>query len=107
MHTVNTLIDLGDNDQNNNHNNNIKNNNHNSTTNITDNTHIYQNHQHRQPVNSTELTQNLDPLNTTIPIFLTHLYYVYTDRIQFTLILNLLILITQPNPHKGSIKISK
>ena len=59
-HTVNTLIDLEDSYQNNNINTN-----NNSTT---GNTHIYQNHQHRQPVNSTELTQNLDPLNTTIPI---------------------------------------
>ena len=49
-HTVSTLVDLEDNDQNNNQNN--------STTNTTANTHIYQNHQHRQPVNSTELTQN-------------------------------------------------
>ena len=62
--TVNTLIDLEDNDQNNNQNN--KNNTNNIST--TDNTHIYQNHQHRQPVNSTELTQNSDPINTTIPI---------------------------------------
>ena len=52
LHEVNTLIDLGDNDQNNNQtNNNIKNI-HNSTTNSTDTTHIYQNHQHRQPVYS-------------------------------------------------------
>ena len=28
---------------------------------------FYQNHQHRQPVNSTELRQNSDPLNRTIP----------------------------------------
>ena len=48
-HTVSTLIDLEDNDQNNNQNN--------STTITTDNTHIYQNHQQGQPVNSTELTQ--------------------------------------------------
>ena len=27
----------------------------------------YQNQQNRQPVNSTELTQNSDPLNTTLP----------------------------------------
>ena len=33
----------------------------------TNNTHIYQNHQHRQPVVSTELTENSDPLNTTLP----------------------------------------
>ena len=55
-HTVNTLIDLEDNDQNNN-----------STANTTENTNIYQNHQHRQPVNSTELTQNSNSLNRTIP----------------------------------------
>ena len=55
-HTVNTLINLEDNDQNNN-----------TTTNTTENTNIYQNHQHRQPVNSTELTQNSNPLNTTKP----------------------------------------
>ena len=67
-HTVNTLIDLGDNDQNNNQNNNDKNNNHNSTTNTTGDMHFYQNHQHRQAVNSSELTQNSDPLNKTIPI---------------------------------------
>ena len=67
-HTVNTLVDLEDNDQNNNQNNNKNNNNNNSTTNTTDSIHTYQNHQHRQPVNSTELTRNSDPLNTTIPI---------------------------------------
>ena len=59
-HTVNTLIDHEDSNQNNN-----SNTNNNSTT---ENTHIYQNHQHRQPVNSTELTQNKDPISTTIPI---------------------------------------
>ena len=57
-HTVNTLIDLEDNNQNNN-----------TTTNTTENTIIYQNHQQRQPVNSTELTQNSNPLNTTLPPF--------------------------------------
>ena len=46
-HTVNTLVDLEDNDQNNNQNiNNNNSNNHNSTTNTTDNTYFYQNHQH-------------------------------------------------------------
>ena len=30
-------------------------------------THIYQNHQHRQTVISTELTQDSDSLNTTLP----------------------------------------
>ena len=63
-HTVNTLIDLEDNDQNNNQ----KNNNHTNNNSTTDNTHNYQTHQHRQPLNSTELTQIPDPLNTTIPI---------------------------------------
>ena len=60
-HTVNTLIDLESND----HNNNSNNNNNNVTTNTTNSTHIYQSHQHRQSVNSTELTQNSDPINTT------------------------------------------
>ena len=55
-HTVNTLIDFEDNHQNNN-----------TTTKTTENTNIYQNHQHRQPVNSNELTKNSNPLNTTIP----------------------------------------
>ena len=101
---VNTLIDLEDNDQNNNQNN--KNNTNNIST--TDNTHIYQNHQHRQPVNSTELTQNSDPINTTIPILpniSTPLpFAVYTDKIQYILIPNLLFLIIQPNPHRGLTK---
>ena len=55
-HSVNTLIDLEDKDQNNN-----------STTITTEITNVYQNHQHRQPVNSTELTQYFNPLKTTIP----------------------------------------
>ena len=55
-HTVNILIDLEDNDENNN-----------STANTNENTNIYQNHQHRQLVNSTDMTQNSNPLNTTIP----------------------------------------
>ena len=55
-HTVNTLIDLEDNNQNNN-----------TTTTTIENTNIYQNHQYRQPVNSTEWTQNLNPINTTMP----------------------------------------
>ena len=37
------------------------------TDNTTDNTHVYQNHQHRRSVNSTELTKNSDPINTTLP----------------------------------------
>ena len=44
-HTVNTLIDLEDKDQNNNKNNNDNNTNKNFTSNTTDSTHIYQNHQ--------------------------------------------------------------
>ena len=62
-HTVNILIDLDDNDQNNNQNNHNYTNN-NSTINNPNN---YQNIQHRQPVISTELTQNSDPLNTAMP----------------------------------------
>ena len=54
--TVNTLIDLDDNNQNNN-----------STTNTTETKNIYQNYQYIQHVNSTELTQNSNPLNTIIP----------------------------------------
>ena len=66
-YTVNTLIDLEDQDQNNNQNN--KNNtNNNSNINAPDSMQIYQNHQQRQPVNSTELTQHSEPLNTTLPI---------------------------------------
>ena len=49
-HTVNTLIDLDDNAETN-HNNNNNNNVANYTTH---NTKIYQNHQHRQPVNLNE-----------------------------------------------------
>ena len=49
-------MDREDNDQNNH-----------STTNATENTNVYQNHQHRQPVNSTELTQNSNPIHTLIP----------------------------------------
>ena len=55
-HTVNTLIDLEDDDQNNN-----------STANTIENTIICQNHQHRQPVNSTELKQKSNTLNRTMP----------------------------------------
>ena len=57
-HAVNTIINLEDN---NNNNNNYP------PTNTTTGTHLYRNHQKRQPVNSTELTQNSDPLNTIIP----------------------------------------
>ena len=63
-HTVKTLIDLDDNGQNNNQTNDT---NH-VTNDITNNTNIYQNNQHRQPVRSTELTQNSDPLNTALSI---------------------------------------
>ena len=64
-HTVNTLIELEDNGQNNNQTND---NNH-LTNDTTSNTNIYQNHQHRQLVSSTELTQTSDPLknSTYIP----------------------------------------
>ena len=57
-HAVNTIIILKDNNNNNN--------NYPATIKTTD-THLYQNHQNRHPINSTELTQNLYPLNTTIP----------------------------------------
>ena len=57
-HAVNTVIDLEEKNNNNT--------NYHDVYNTTD-THLYQNHQNRQPVNSTELTQNSDPLNTTIP----------------------------------------
>ena len=62
-HTVNTLIELDDNGQNNSYSN--KNNN--ATNDTTNNTNIYRNHQHRQPVKSTGLTQNSGPLNKTLP----------------------------------------
>ena len=62
-HTVNTLIDLKDYGQNNNQ----KKNNNIVSNDTTNNTNIYQNQQHRQTVNSTELTQNSDPINTTLP----------------------------------------
>ena len=51
-HTVNTLIDLESNDQNNNYNTNK-----NFTNDTTNNTHIYQNTQNIQPIKSTELTE--------------------------------------------------
>ena len=57
-----TLFDLEDNDQTNHNSNNNKN----AANETNDNIDIYQNHQHRQPVNSTELTQNSDPLKTTL-----------------------------------------
>ena len=62
-HAVHTLIDLENNDQNNNENVKL-----NVTTNTTNNTHIYQNQQNRQPINSTELTQSSDPLKKTLHI---------------------------------------
>ena len=107
-HTVNTLIDLGDNDQNNNQSNN-NNTNNNSTTNTTDSTHIYQNHQHRQPVNSTELTQNSDPLNTNMPILPNLNTPLPRLNRQNSAHFNtdILFLITQPNLHMGLIKIFK
>ena len=85
-HIVNTLINRESNDQN----NNPKNNNNNVTSNTTNNTHIYQNHQHIKPVKSTELTQNSDPLKTTLPILLkvNTPYHVYTEKIQYISTLN-------------------
>ena len=55
-HTVNAIFDHEYNDQDNN-----------TTTITTENTNIYQYLQHRQPVISTELTQNSNPINTTTP----------------------------------------
>ena len=63
LHTVNTLFDLEDHGQNTTRNNNTS-----IANETTNNTNIYQNQQHRQPVNSTELTQNSYPLNTTLSI---------------------------------------
>ena len=65
-HKVNTFIDPEDNGQNNHH----SNNNNNAANDTTNNTNIYQNHQHIQPVNSIELTQNFEPLNTTLSTLL-------------------------------------
>ena len=62
-HTVNTLIALEDHSQNTTRNNNTT-----TANEITHNTNIYQNQQHEQPVNSTGLTQNSDPLNTILSI---------------------------------------
>ena len=62
-HTVNTLIDLDNYGQNKNH----SNNNNNVTNDTTNKTNIYQNHQHSTPANATELTQNSDLINTTLP----------------------------------------
>ena len=59
-HAVNTIVDL---EENNNNNNNTTY----QTINTNTDTHLYQNHRTKQPINSTELTQNSDPLNTTIP----------------------------------------
>ena len=59
-HAVNTLIDLDTNDQ-----QTIDNSNNTQTT--TDITGNHCNHQNRHHVNSTELTQNSDPLNTALP----------------------------------------
>ena len=58
-HAVITIIDLAENNNNTNQ----------PTANTAEDTHLYQNHQHRQPIISTELTQNSDPLNTTIPLY--------------------------------------
>ena len=61
-HTLNTLslIDL----ENNNNHNNINQ----VFSETTNNINFYENHRKRQPVNSTELIQNSDPLNTTLPV---------------------------------------
>ena len=87
----------------------IKNNN--STTNTTDSTNIYQNHQHRQPVSSTELTQNSDPLSTTKPILPnvnTPLPRLHTQNsVHFNTEPLTFNNSTQPNPHKGLTKIFK
>ena len=61
-HAVNTLIGLESYDQNINYSSN-----NNVTNDTTNNTHIYQNSQNSQPIKSTELTQNSDALNTTLP----------------------------------------
>ena len=61
--TGNTLIGLDENGQMNNHN---KNNN-NVANGTPNSTNIYQIFQQKQPVNSTKLTQNSDPLKTTLP----------------------------------------
>ena len=46
-----------------------KNNNNLEVNNISTNkTNIYENYRNRQPVNSTELTQNSDPLKTNLPL---------------------------------------
>ena len=58
-HAVNTLIDLESNDHQTINNNNI-------TQTTIDNTGNNHNYQNRQPVNSTELLQNSDPLNTAL-----------------------------------------
>ena len=85
-HTVNTLIDLEDNGQNNNQTNDK---NH-VTNDTTSNTNIYQNHRQRQPVISTELTQNSDQLNTTLPTLpnVNTPLPRFRDRILYTLTLN-------------------
>ena len=108
-HTVNTLIDLEDNDQSNNQNNNNKNTDNNSTTNTIDNTNIFQYHQHRLPVNSTELTQNSDPLNKTIPILPNVNKPLPRLHRQTSIILtpNPFSLIIHPNLHRGLTKIFK
>ena len=62
-HTVTTLIDLDDNGQTNNQ----PNDNNHVTNDTSNNKIIYQNNQHRQLVNSTELTKNSDSLYTTLP----------------------------------------
>ena len=59
-HAVNTIVDLEENNNNNNNNNNYQ------TIKTSTDSHLYQNHQNRQPINSNELHSS-DPLNSTIP----------------------------------------
>ena len=60
-HTVNALIDLEDHGQNATRNDNTT-----TVKETTNNTNIYQNQQHKQPVKLIELTENSDPLNTIL-----------------------------------------
>ena len=82
--TVNTLISL----ETHNKSNNLDNNNHNHTDGkTTNNTNSYEDHKHRQPLNSTELTQNSRPIkqNTSTVINCKHNFcHAYNDNIQYT-----------------------
>ena len=77
FHTVNTLIDLENQD-----NNNISNKKNYNYTNsdTTSNTNTYEDHKHCKLVNSTELTQKSDPLNTTLKPLLS--VYTLLSRLQ-------------------------